>query len=364
MQIHLHPTRHEALTASDTALTRWSLATNPATILAQMSFALGSLFTLIYGPGGRAQFYGGVTSSADGLLFALQQPHSRANWSEDGLVLEWRHWEDLLVARTCPLPQMQGEIMGLASSPDGRWLVLAPGAPERLFLLDWQTGEVMSHHDTGGSQTTGLTFDPTSTFVAGFACHDNWGHCMLWRLDPAERALVRPQGEERWAQAAPPDEISGSVALNVVHWELDRTGIEWRYRDLAHTACQTAFSPDSRLVVFNPMNTGYSGFGLELVAYEVVSGKRLWWARREEENVGPFVVAPDGRALLVPVQGGDLLVYRLEDGTLVQRLSPGLSKPIQALAFDHNGKTLWLATEETLVQHPLPGVRLLSPYGS
>ncbi len=33
MQMHLHPTRREALTASDTALTRWSLETNPATLL-------------------------------------------------------------------------------------------------------------------------------------------------------------------------------------------------------------------------------------------------------------------------------------------------------------------------------------------
>jgi hypothetical protein len=163
---------------------------------------------------------------------------------------------------------------------------------------------------------------------------------MLWRLDPAVRALVRPQGEKWWTQYEPPDEISGSVALSVVHWELDRTGLEWPYRDLADTACQAAFSPDSRMVIFNLMNSG-SGFGLELVAYEVISGKRLWWVRRKEENVGPFIIAPEGNVLLV---------YRLEDGTLAQSLHPGLNESIQALVYDHDG-SLWLATEDALVQY-------------
>lgn len=354
MQLHLHPTRHEALTASGTALTRWSLDTNPATIMVQVTFAPGSLFSLVYDPDGRAQPYGGVTDSADGLLFALQQPQSRANWTEEAPVLEWRHWTDLSVARTTAFLQVQSEIISLASSPDGRWLIIGPGAPERLFLLDWQTGEVMSHHDTGGNQTSGLTFDPTSTLVAAFASHDNWGHCMLWRLEPAERAHERPQRKERWTKDGPPDQISGSMALSLVHWELDRADIEWPYRDLADTACQAAFSPDSRMVIFNPMNIGYSGFGLELVAYEVVSGRRLWCARRKEENAGPFILTPDGGVLFVPVQGGDVLVYRSEDGTLLQQLSTHLDEPVQALAFDHDGTTLWLATEGRLVQYQSP----------
>src|ERR1051326_5665849 len=142
MQVYLHPTRNEALTASPRVLTRWSLATHPATLLAQMPFAHMSLFTQMYDPCGQLQAYGGVTASADGLLFAMQQPQSRANWAED-LVLEWRHWADLSIARTSPFPQMHGEVMSLASSPDGRWLVLGPSTSTRLYLLDWQTGEVM-----------------------------------------------------------------------------------------------------------------------------------------------------------------------------------------------------------------------------
>lgn len=140
------------------------------------------------------------------------------------------------------------------------------------------------------------------------------------------------------------------MALSVVHWELDRTGIASPYRDLAHTACQAAFSPDSQMVIFNPMDSR-SGFGLELVAYEVVSGKRLWCVRREEENAGPFLVARDGSVLLVPLQGGNLLVYRLQDGAFMHLLPSDLNEPVQALVYDHDGKTLWMATEEALVQY-------------
>jgi WD40 repeat protein len=294
---------------------------------------------------------GGITNSPDGHLFAHESLNPGDILDRDHRTIVWRNWVDLSVARTITLPQVQAEIKSLACSPDGRWLVIGPGYPERLFLLDWQTGEVMSHHAIAGCITTGLTFDPTSTFVAGFACHDNWGHCIVFRLDLAERALVRPQGEEWWTRDEPPDQISGRMALSVVHWELDRTGLEWRYRDLADTHCQAAFSPDSRIVIFNPMNSGYSGFGLELVAYEVVSGKRLWCARRKEENQGPFIFAPDGSVLLVPMQGGEVLVYRVEDGTLMQHLPLNLDEPVQALAFDHDGTTLWLATEESLVQY-------------
>ena len=174
---------------------------------------------------------------------------------------------------------------------------------------------------------------------------------MVWRLDPAERALVRPQGEKWWNCDEPPDQIRGSMGISVVHWELDRTGLEWSDRDLADTECQAAFSPNSRVVVFNPMHTGHSGFSLELVAYEVVSGKRLWYARRNEENQGPFMFSPDGSALLVPMQGGEVLVYRVEDGALLQHLPTHLNESVQALAFDHDGTTLWLATEEQLVQY-------------
>jgi WD40 repeat protein len=113
----------------------------------------------------------------------------------------------------------------------------------------------------------------------------------------------------------------------------------------------TAFTPDSRLVIFSY----HIWQGFELLAYEVVSGERLWLTSSDIEKIGPFIFSPDGSVLLVPAQSGDLLVYNAEDGALMQRLATGLGEPVQALAFDHDGKTLWLATEEKLVQFQSQG---------
>jgi hypothetical protein len=43
-----------------------------------------------------------------------------------------------------------------------------------------------------------------------------------------------------------------------------------------------------------------------------------------------------------------LLVYRAGDGALIQRLPTHLDGSVQALAFDHDDRTLWLATEDAL----------------
>jgi WD40 repeat protein len=296
------------------------------------------------------QTYGGITRTPDGEVFALQQPGMGEYGSKGPGVIEWRRFDDLLPTRTAVVPQIEYEIQSLDSSPDGRWLVI--GNNDQIFLLDWHTGEVISRHFSGGYATSGLAFDPTSTLVAGLSFADGDRLLKLWRRDPVERFVPRPERED-WpsGQRVPQDYLSGTMALTLVHEKLDRTGIAWRDRDLADTECVTAFSPDSRVVVFG-LNSSYSECGVELVAYEVVSGRRLWCARSEEERTGRWIFTPDGRALLLPVQGSELLVYDGESGTLSQRLRSGLDEPIQALAFDHDGRTLWLATEERLVQYP------------
>lgn len=349
MHLSLHPTRREALTASDTILTRWSLTTNPATILAQVSTAPATLFQPVYDAGGRLQTYGGITRSPDGAQFALQHPGPPDVFHAHVCVLQWRNWNDLLPARTATVPQATCPIMSLDGSPDGRWLVF--DNDDTLFLLDWHSGEVISRHFANGYATSGLAFDPTSTFVAGLSFADGGGGLDLWRLDPAERFVSRPAREE-WPShtLVPRDEVRGNMALTLLHESLDRTQIAWRERDLALTECLTTFSPDSSLVVFS-LNASYSECGMELVAYEVATGKRRWCTRSDEERVGPAVFTPDGQSLLVPMQGNAIARYRVEDGTLLQRLPSGLDEPVQALAFDHDGRTLWLATEKALVQY-------------
>lgn len=264
-------------------------------------------------------------------------------------MLEWRNWDDLLPARILTVPQASYEIRSLDSSPNGRWLVFENG--DTLILLDWRSGEVISRHFANGYAASGLAFDPTSTFVAGLSYADAGGCLKLWRLDPAERFVPRP-AREVWPShtLVPRDEVYGNMALTLLHEDLDRTQIAWRERDLADTACSTTFNPDSRLVVFS-LSSGYCECGMELVAYEVSTGKRRWCSRSEVRGVGPAVFTPDGCSLLVPIEGNEIALYRVEDGTLLQNLPLGLDEPVQALVFDHDSRTLWLATEEALVQY-------------
>jgi WD40 repeat protein len=352
MQLYLHPTRHEALTATEKAITRWPLDTNPATILAEFSTAPEYLFTLMYDAGGRAVFMGGITGSPDGMLFALSPLQPREGHFTQPNMIEWRRWDDLLPARSSEVPDLGPEVESLAASPDGRWLVVGSEYAEQLFLLDWQTGEVISHHTTDQCNISGLTFDATSTFVAGtFSSYDGGSFLELWRLEPAERFVPRPPVEDWWTHSLiPKDEVTGPMALTLLYADWDWLGVEWPNQYLADAPGWVAFSPDSRIMLFSLHSTIGVG-GYELVAFEVPSAKLLWCARHAEASSGPFIFSPDGSILLVPVQGGDLLAHRAEDGTLVQRLPTGLSEPVQALAFDHNGKTLWLATEEELVQY-------------
>ncbi|MEO6891655.1 MAG: WD40 repeat domain-containing protein [Ktedonobacteraceae bacterium] len=187
MHLHLHPTRQEALTVDETTLTRWSLTTTPAIRLAQHSTVPFSVFPIVYRADGRKVLLGGVTGAPDGTFFEHQLLISETYPTLSGI--ELRSWEDLSLARSFPIPQTKGWIQSLDASPDGRWLVIAPDFPEQIFLLNRQTGEVMSHHVLYNHChfTTGLTFDPTSMYVAGISSHDGEGCLMLWRLDPPER---------------------------------------------------------------------------------------------------------------------------------------------------------------------------------
>src|SRR5579883_235483 len=211
-------------------------------------------------------------------------------------------------------------------------------------------GNIMSRHRSGGYATSGLAFDPTSSFVAGLSYADGGGGLMLWQMSPIQRFIPRPPVQD-WPSRRlnPQDEVYGMMALTLIHEDLDRTGIVWPDRDLADTACMTIFCPDSRLVVFQLISS-YSHCQLELVAYEVMSGKRLWCIR-SESSTGGAIFSPDGSFLLIPEQEGTLGIYRVEDGLLLQRCPTGLSEPIQALSFDPDGKTLWLATAASLVQY-------------
>ncbi len=356
MQMHLHPTRREALTASDTALTRWSLETNPATILAQMTIPPGSLFSYWYTPNAHLHTTGGITGSPDGVLFAHRHlpPQEPTYWNVEPFI-DWRQWDDFSLARVGSEPY--GGISSPVCSPDGRWLVVENIEKlEWLCLLNWQTGEMLSKHAIRGSCMTSLAFDPTSTYVAGVLCsYDGDAILQLWRLGPAEQVVPRPP-EEYWPthETIPQDEVFGSTALTLLYEEWDRRGFEWPNEYLAHAPGYVAFSPDSHMLLFSLHSTiGVGGFAL--AAFEVPSCELLWSTRHEAQSAGQPIFSPGSSTVLVPMQDGSILAYNAEDGALIQRLATSLNEPVQALAFDHDGKTLWLATEEKLVQFQSQG---------
>jgi WD40 repeat protein len=346
MQLHLHPTRHEALTASNTALTRWTLATNPATILAQMTTSPESVFSAFsYSPSIHLYASGGVTGSPDGVLFAQEELWDEMSKYSTPCVIEWRGFEDFALVRSRMFLGMHGAFGGLAASPNGRWLVLESGG--QLFLLDWQTGDILSQHKMVCYSANRLAFDPTSTFVAIGGTGEGVLF-ELWRLDPAERFVPRPP-REHW----PPDQVLGNMALTLLPLEWERIGGDWPARTLPEAPGLVAFSPDSR-VLLGSVHAPFDVGGYVLAAFEVASGALLWEVHQEGEMAGQPLFSPDGRMLLLPERSGDLVVFDSKEGAVLRRLPINLGEPVQALAFDHDGSTLWLATEERLVAYQPP----------
>jgi WD40 repeat protein len=248
-------------------------------------------------------------------------------------VLVLCRWDDFAPVHTIDPPDTWGEVTSLDASPDGRWLVAE--AAERIYLVDRQTEEV-SHVIYGDIFTTGLTFDPTSAFVAGARSADGGGSLRLWRLDPADRSVQRPLA--KWERdVAPPDHVRGSAALTDMYGPLDRTDIADNLCDIGDAEGTAGFTPDSSIVVFS-VRSAYSPGKLDLSAHEVVSGKRLWAVQGDDDLSSRFVFTPDGHYLVAPTWSGDLLVYRADTGALERKLPSGLG-PVKAVAFDHDGTT-------------------------
>lgn len=369
MQLFLHPKRHEALTASETALTRWELSKTPASRLAQYTTAPKSVFRGSYVSASPQSLYRGITSSPDGDCFVhTHLTPTTSDHFDFSCDLLWRSWDDLALVRTRLQPPTFGELNSLACSPDGRWLVMectertahpsGAGGVERLFLLDGHTGEVISRHDIHAFCASSLAFDPTSTFVGAHLCgYDDDPFPTLWRLTPAAQFMPRPAPDDfyKW-EGYSQDTVSGSMALTLLGAELEQKDIEnqvrlqdWSDVDIPTGEGVVTFSPQGRQVLFS-LNGSLGGGECILIAYAVPSGRALWRTHQPVESSGQAIFHPDGRTILLPEQGGGLLVYRAEDGALLQRLPTHLGEPVQALAFDHAGK-LWLATEEQLIQY-------------
>ncbi|GHO98737.1 hypothetical protein KSF_087850 [Reticulibacter mediterranei] len=347
MLFYLHPTCHEALTlvhshaGGSHRLTRWSLATTPATPLFQRFISWGECSYRANGQLFVAS--AGLSAPLDDGTFALVHIDPRDYLDEP--ILELCQWHDFSTVRTITFPTKFCAVCNPACSPDGCWLVA--NTAEHLILFDRLSGEVMSScraadYRGSGDSISALAFDAASRFVAGIIMFEGGGALSLWQLDPGEHPCPPPEESD----ATLPDQFRRTVTLSMLHRDLDQ-GDSPIPSDLTG---YVAFSPDSRIVVFH--------LALEknalLMAYEVVSGKRLWSAYQETSYLYPFVFAPGGKSLIAIDEKNKLRLYCCEDGSVLDQVSTGLVQPIEALAFNHDGTALWLATRETLVRYQLP----------
>lgn len=364
MHLYLHPTLPEALSLEvlnlerlRCVLTRWSLATSPATPLLQRSLYHDEL---MYQENGQPFFCSGGLSALlfDG-SFALVHVDPHEHFVDPYRyrhepILEMCRWHDLSTVGRIPFP-IDGPTCSPACSPDGRWIVA--NRYWCLFLFDRLSGEMMSSHPAGQDHITALAFDATSRFVAVVISNEGGGDLSLWKLDSTQHFIPHSGKRLKFAPDLPVDDVRGPVALSRLHSELSRELSPDISRSLRNSVGYVAFSPDSRMVVFSLDALGPKQL---LVAYEVASGKLLWITSQQNSLI-PFVFAPSGNLLVTGNMNGELACYRGCDGSLLRRVSTGFGHPIEALAFDHDATSLWLASEGTpLVRYPLP-LDLLEP---
>lgn len=348
-RLYLHPTRHEALTlfqslTGPSLLTRWSLSTSPATPLRERT--LPPEWTPTY-VNQNQQWYcsGGLTEPLFDGTFALVLPDSDTTKS----LLELCHWHDLSRASPLAFPTEVWGACNPVCSPNGRWVITSYNDGLRLF--DRLSGEIL-----GSSQTDrrcsliALACDATSRFVAGILQADVKSQLTLWQIDPIGH-LTSPLAKGGNYDDSSLDQVKADAVISPFHSNLARSLYEldddFSYGDYIGSV---AFSPDSRMVVFSLTNISH----YFVVAYEVLSGKQLWLINQETDYPSPFIFVAGGKALLLTNTKGEILVYRCSDGSLLSRVSSGLSAPIEALALDHDRTSLWLATQKTLIRYPLP----------
>src|SRR5581483_9582746 len=149
-------------------------------------------------------------------------------------------------------------------------------------------------------------------FVAGIIRFEGGGALSLWQLDLSEHSCPPPEESD----ATLPDQFSRTVTLSTLHRDLDQ-GDSPIPDDLTG---YVAFSPDSRIVVFSLALEKYA----LLMAYEVISGKRLWLAYQETSYLYPFVFAPGGKTFIAIDESNKLRLYCCEDGSILYQVSTGL----------------------------------------
>ena len=317
MILRMHPTRAEALTFDGVAMKRWSLDTRDPAVLAQLAIA--------------GERVGEISWTTDGEVFAVERRRDEPGRAE--CVVDLRRWETLDVLDTLTIPRSGGSVTGLSLSPDGRWLVVAD-LFEHIHLIDRHTRH-LSHRAYSSEYTSGIQFDPTSTYVAGVGTFQGGGYLRVWRVDAIEPSNP-PKPYEGNMQEYIDEEIAGTHVLAKMHEDLAGD------IDLADTFGAAQFTPDSRVVLFAWYEMTAHGY-TNLMACDVASGRRLWYNEPDAVLTATPALTPDGTHFVAPTQENELHYFSLSNGTLARRQQ--IDVAVRSLLFNHIDGHLWLTSD-------------------
>ncbi|MEW4571026.1 protein kinase [Tautonia sp. JC769] len=319
-----------------------------------------------------------------GLAF---RPDGRVVVAQDAETLQPASYDVASGRRLAVFEGVEGSVLDLEVSPDGRWLVGATSA-HRLMLWELETGRLAASIDgahrssvmslafspdgrtlvTSGKdgvvqlwdteplrsrarlvghagQVFGVAVSPDGRTIAS-AGRD--GSVRLWDLEAGrESALIREAGPWQIAVAFSPDGsrlASAGLDKAVTVWDLD-SGEEARvFQGHTDTVASLDFSPDGRLLAS-------SSFDRTVRLWELDESEQPRSLRNVEALGGLDVpidlsFTPDGRRVAASFGSGFLKGWRVEDGEVViffsvlDRDDPRPDRRIDAIAFSPDGRRL------------------------
>ena len=251
-----------------------------------------------------------------------------ASGSDDGMVCLW---DALTGERLAQLRGPGGAVVCLAFTPDGA--LLASGGLDSAVRL-WSVPKATpAGHLPAPSPPHDLAWSSSGACLAG-AGDD--GRIYLWDGPAPPRALGEAGRAVRWlALAANAQTVAARHNDGFLH--LHDVGTGRRVWSLAGCAGPVAFSPDGRLLAGAADPKPYGDDG----------AVRLWDARTGaqrallltgERSPTTLVFSPDGRHLAAVTQDGNLWVWAVSTGELVERQP--LAYDVEDLWFDPSGSVL------------------------
>ncbi|MDW8402734.1 hypothetical protein [Chloroflexus sp.] len=241
------------------------------------------------------------------LLLARQAVlvHRKRNEQVD-LAAEAILYRALAVSRARETVDLGAPVTALAVSDDGRWWAAATHAETgvvEVVLVERASGQ-MQQLAGASDHVAALTFSPDSSKLVAVT----WdGTLLMWETG-------NPQPANRWVRSA----VTSSDAP-IQQAEL-----------LADRLLDVRFAPDGRTVY----TAGYDGW---LRQWDLASGRQVVVGGEEGNPLVSMTIDPAGTRIAAGTQTGDLLVWQLRDGRLIERQTIG-TQPIYALEYTLDGK--------------------------